>query len=395
MNPVVLVLNAGSSSLKYRLIEPDTAATRCSGLIERIGEDRSRVRHTYDATTTERDLPVSDHHEAMRQVLTCFDELGPSLADAHVVAVGHRVVMGGNDFDGPVRVTDDVVDTIDRLASLAPLHNPPSLATIEVARELLPHVPHVVVFDTAFFHDLPAVARTYALDREIAERHSIRRYGFHGTSHQYVSQRTAEVLDCNVAELRQIVLHLGNGASASAIVGGRPIDTSMGLTPLEGLVMGTRSGDIDPAIVIHLCRVAGMSIDDVDHLLNHRSGLLGLAGRNDMRDVHRLAAEGDAHARLGLDIYVHRLRKYIGAYAAIMGGLDALTFTAGVGENDPIVRSRATEGLGFLGIELDPEANASPSTEPRVISPAGARVSVLVIPTNEELEIARQVKSLL
>lgn len=394
MSSTILVLNAGSSSIKYRLLDPDGSASECAGVVERIGEDGSRVRHTYGDDASERELPVPDHREGMRLVLDCFERFGPGLGATSIAAVGHRVVMGGR-FAGPALITDEVVAAIDRLSPLAPLHNPPGVATIEIARALLPELAHVAVFDTSFFHDLPAAARTYALDHDVSERYAVRRYGFHGTSHQYVSRRTAEVLGRELAELRQIVLHLGNGASASAIAGGRPVDTSMGLTPLEGLVMGTRSGDLDPAVVFHLCRVGGMSIDDVDDLLNHRSGLLGLTGVKDMRDVHRLAGDGDDRARLGLDVYVHRLRKYIGGYAAIMGGVDAITFTAGVGENDAVVRARTVEGLGHLGVELDPERNAVPSCEPRVISPAGAPVSVLVVPTNEELEIARQVRSLI
>ena len=280
------------------------------------------------------------------------------------------------------------------LAPLAPLHNPANLAGINVARDLLPDVPHVAVFDTAFFRDLPRAAATYALDREIAAQHSVRRYGAHGTSHQYVSRTAAAVLGRDLGELRQIVLHLGNGASASAVLHGAPVDTSMGLTPLEGLVMGTRSGDIDPAVVIHLSRNAGMSIDEIDDLLNRRSGMLGLTGHNDMREVHRLIAAGDVDARVGLDVYVHRLKKYIGAYAAVMGGLDALSFTAGVGENDAVVRAETAAGLGFLGIEIDPVRNALRSDAPRLISPDTARVAVMVIPTDEEMAIALETMSL-
>jgi acetate kinase len=282
----------------------------------------------------------------------------------------------------------DVVAAVERLASLAPLHNPANLAGIHLARELLPDVPHVAVFDTAFFHDLPPAATTYALDRRVAERHGVRRYGFHGTSHQYVSRRAAEVLGRPLDDLRQIVLHLGNGASASAVVGGAPVETSMGLTPLEGLVMGTRTGDIDPAVFGHLSRVAGMSVDEVEDLLNRRSGMKGLTGENDMREVHRLIAAGDPMARLALDVYVHRLKKYIGAYTAIMGGIDVLTFTAGVGENDAVVRAETVVGLAFLGIAIDPARNAASGSGPRVLSLDDAPVTVLVVPTDEEMAIA-------
>lgn len=400
MTAAVLVLNCGSSSVKYELIalaggadEPAAAGGDgvriASGLIERIGEPGGRVEHVAGDARVARARPISDHVEALRVARELFEEVGPALPAAGIVAVGHRVVMGGRHFDRPVLVDADVIARIDELAPLAPLHNPPNLIGITVAREVFPDLPHVAVFDTSFFADLPEVAATYALERGTAAAHHIRRYGAHGTSHQYVSRRAAEVLGRDVTELRQIVLHLGNGASASAVRYGRAVDTSMGFTPLEGLVMGTRTGDIDAAVVIHLARQAGMSIDDIDELLNRRSGLKGLAGSNDMRDVHRAVAAGDPHARLALDVYVHRLRKYIGAYAAVMGGLDALTFTAGVGENDPVVRAGAVEGLEFLGLAVDPARNAAGGTGPRVISPDGAAVAVLVVPTDEELAIAR------
>jgi acetate kinase len=394
MSATVLVVNAGSSTIKYALIDPAIGTPVAEGLVERIGDAGSRVRHTHGGTTTERAEPVADHGEGLRRAFALFDEAGPSLAEAGVTAVGHRVVMGGTDYARPTLVDGDVLAAIDRLAPLAPLHNPANLTAIRAAQALLPGVPHVAVFDTAFFHDLPAAAATYAIDRTVAERHGVRRYGFHGTSHQYVSGRVPEVLGRDPAGLRQIVLHLGNGASASAVVGGRAVDTSMGLTPLEGLVMGTRSGDVDPAVVFHLARTAGMGVDDLDDLLNHRSGLRGLTGEGDMRAVHRLIAAGDRHARLGLDVYVHRLRKYVGAYAAVMGGLDALSFTAGVGENDAVVRAETAEGLGHLGIRVDPARNTAPSGEARVISPDGAPVTVMVVPTDEALAIARQALSL-
>lgn len=395
MTRTVLVLNSGSSSFKYQLVDPDAGTRLADGVVDRIGEDRSTIEHTAGGTTTERHARLGTHEDALTTVIDLFDEVGPPLDQAGIVAVGHRVVMGGREFAGPALVDDDVLATIDALSPLAPLHNPANLAGITVARTLLRDVPHVAVFDTAFFHDLPAAATTYALDREVAERHGIRRYGFHGTSHQYVSRAAARFLGRDLADLRQIVLHLGNGASASAIAGGRPVDTSMGMTPLEGLVMGTRSGDIDPAVVLHLARTAGMDLGDIDALLNRRSGMRGLTGHNDMRTVHALIADGDHDARLGLDVYVHRLRKYVGAYTALLGGLDVLTFTAGVGENDAIVRARVTEGLGVLGIEVDPDRNEARRDQPRRISPNGARVEVLVVPTDEELVIARGTVSLL
>ncbi len=392
MTSTVLVLNCGSSSVKYELIAPaggDDGVHLATGMIERIGEGSSRVEHVSAGGRAERSQPVTDHADALRVAQEMFDEIGPPLAAAGIVAVGHRVVMGGRYFDRPVLVDADVIARIDELAPLAPLHNPPNLTGITVAQAVFPDLPHVAVFDTSFFADLPAVAATYALERDTAATHDIRRYGAHGTSHQYVSQRAAEVLGRDVTELRQVVLHLGNGASASAVRFGGAVDTSMGFTPLEGLVMGTRTGDIDAAVVIHLARNVGMSIDEIDELLNRRSGMKGLAGSNDMRDVHRAIAAGDRHARLALDVYLHRLRKYIGAYAAVMGGLDALTFTAGVGENDPVVRAGAVAGLEFLGLAVDPARNTSTDSGPRIISPDGAAVAVLVVPTDEELAIAR------
>ena len=389
----VLVINSGSSSIKYQLIDPDTAESLANGLVERIGEDKGTIAHTYGGEKNTFSERIADHGAGLRRVIEICDEIGPDLASSGVVAVGHRVVQGGAYFATAPAVDDDVLERITELIPLAPLHNPANVKGIEVARELLPDVPHVALFDTAFFRGLPEAAATYALDREIARKLSIRRYGFHGTSHQYVSQAVAEML--GRTDLKQIVLHLGNGASASAVVGGHAIDTSMGLTPLEGLVMGTRSGDLDPAVVFHLRRVGGYDLDKIDDLLNKRSGLKGLCGNNDMREVHAMADSGDPEAQLALDVYAHRLRKYIGAYAAVMGGLDALTFTAGVGENDSQVRASACEGLGFLGVHLDAERNETRSKEARLISTDDSPVKVFVVPTNEELAIARQCVHLL
>ncbi|HLS73365.1 MAG TPA: acetate kinase [Actinomycetaceae bacterium] len=395
MNSTVLVINSGSSSIKYQLIEPNAGVVVASGLVERIGEEAARLRHTFEGQDTTLTEPVADHGTGLRRVLELFGSVGPDLHAAGIVAVGHRVVQGGRRYSSAVLVDDAVMADIDELSPLAPLHNPPNLRGIEVARELLPDVPHVAVFDTAFFSDLPDAAATYALDRRVAEKYRVRRYGAHGTSHEYVSRTAAIVTGRPLTELRQIVLHLGNGASASAVSGGRAVDTSMGMTPLEGLVMGTRTGDMDPAIIFHLRRNAGMDVDEIDDLVNRRSGLKGLAGANDMREIHRLIEAGDARARLALDVYTHRLRKYIGSYAAALGGLDVLSFTAGVGENDAVVRAEACAGLEFLGIEIDPERNSGRVTRPTVISTDSARVTVLVVPTNEELEIAQQALSLL
>lgn len=386
----VLVINSGSSSIKYQLVTPATGEAVASGLVERIGESTGAVKHVAHGTTTRRELPVPDHAEGLRIVLGLFDEIGPDLESAHVVAVGHRVVQGGDLFDGPVLVDAQVEKSIEELSPLAPLHNPPNLTGIRVGQALLPDVPHVAVFDTAFFRHLPEAAATYAIDSEVAHRYRVRRYGAHGTSHQYVSQQVAQIVGRPLEDLNQIVLHLGNGASASAVRGGVAVETSMGMTPLEGLVMGTRSGDIDPAILFHLYRNAGMSVDELDDLLNRRSGLKGLSGVNDFRALHDMVAEGDAGARLALDVYLHRLRKYIGAYHAVLGHLDVIAFTAGVGENDDIVRAGVLSGLEALGIEVDLARNEGRKSDVTVISPDGAKVTVLVVPTNEELAIARQ-----
>ncbi len=385
----VLVVNSGSSSIKYQLVDPVGGEAIAWGIVERIGEEVGSLKHVTQTSTTERELPVPDHGEGLRRVLSLFEAVGPDLSRANVIAVGHRVVQGGPVFDGPVLVDALVEHQIEQLSPLAPLHNPANLIGIRVGRALLPDVPHVAVFDTAFFHHLPAAAASYAIDRDVAEKHSVRRYGAHGTSHQYVSHEVAAFLGRDVEQTSTIVLHLGNGASASAVKNGHAVDTSMGLTPLEGLVMGTRSGDIDPAVTFHLMRNAGMDVDEVDDLLNRRSGLKGMTGQNDLREVHRLVEEGDAGAKVAIDVYAHRIKKYIGGYTAVLGGVDVIAFTAGVGENDDIVRARACEGLERLGIEIDLERNAGRKKEPTIISTDSSPTTVVVFPTNEELAIAR------
>jgi acetate kinase len=389
----VLVVNSGSSSFKYQLIDMETEKPLASGLVERIGESSGHTAHHGPNGDSERTLAIPDHTAGFRAMLDAFEADGPSLEEYPPVAVGHRVVHGGKRFFEPTIVTPLVEINIEDLADLAPLHNPANLQGIRAAEKAFPHVPHVAVFDTAFHQTLPPDAYTYAIDAELAERHRIRRYGFHGTSHKYVSETAAEFLGRPLDELKQIVLHLGNGASACAIDGGRSVDTSMGLTPLEGLVMGTRSGDIDPAVLIHLARRAHLDTAGLDELLNRKSGLLGLSGHGDMRDVQEAAASGDAAAQLALDTYLHRLKHYIGAYIAILGGLDVLTFTAGVGENAPLVRAGALAGLERLGIRIDESRNAERMTGARIISTDDSPVTVLVVPTNEELEIARQTLS--
>jgi acetate kinase len=385
----VLVLNSGSSSLKYQLVNPVGGEAIAAGTVERIGEPSGIVTHTFAGNRTRRELEVPDHGDALRLALGMFDEIGPRLADAGIYAVGHRVVHGGAEFSGPVVVDDAIIDRIEALVPLAPLHNPANVQGIRVARELLGDVPHVAVFDTAFFQGLPPAAYTYAIDREVATEHGVRRYGFHGTSHQYVAGKVARVLGRRVQDLNTIVLHLGNGASASAVRGGVPVDTSMGLTPLEGLVMGTRSGDVDPGVLFHLARNAGLGVDELDTLLNKRSGVLGLSGVNDFRELRSLIDAGDEDARLAFDVYIHRLRKYVGAYAALLGRVDVIAFTAGVGENDVDVRAAVCADLEGLGIAVDPERNAQRGGE-RIVSPDWAQTLVMVIPTMEELAIARQ-----
>ncbi|EYR64693.1 acetate kinase [Actinotalea ferrariae CF5-4] len=386
----VLVLNSGSSSIKYQLVDVSTGEAAAGGLVERIGESEGVLRHDGPTGRTERTQVVPDHTAGVRAVLDLFDEVGPSLTELELVAVGHRVVQGGDRFTEPTLVDDDVEAAIEELSPLAPLHNPPNLAGIRAARTAFPDLPHVAIFDTAFHHTLPPEAYTYAIDRETARTYGIRRYGFHGTSHAYVSRRAAAMLGKDPAEVNLVVAHLGNGASITAVEGGCSVETSMGLTPLEGLVMGTRSGDLDPAVIFHLQRVAGMSTDEIDTLLNRRSGLLGLAGVNDLRDIHAAIEAGDDDAALALEVYCHRLRHYVGAYYAQLGRVDAVVFTAGVGENDDVVRLEALSGLERLGIVVDPERNEGRKKAETVISPDDAEVAVLVIPTNEELEIAQQ-----
>ncbi|MGD9960333.1 acetate/propionate family kinase [Nocardioides sp.] len=387
MSSPILVLNCGSSSLKYQLVDATTEAVLASGLVERIGEADGALTHRVGGERFEQRAQFTDHRAALAAIQEAFAGHGPDLAASGLRGMGHRVVHGGDRFREPTLLDDAVLEGIAEQNSLAPLHNPPALQGIRAAMTLRPDLPHVGVFDTAFFADLPAVAHTYAIDRDVARRHRIRRYGFHGTSHDYVSAAVAAFLGRDRAELNQIVLHLGNGASVSAIEAGRAVDTSMGLTPLEGLVMGTRPGDLDPGIQGYLSQ-AGMSTTDIDTMLNKRSGLLGLAGENDFRALQSLREGGDEDAELAHGIYVRRIVKYVGAYLAVLGHVDALTFTAGIGENNAGVRADVLTALAPLGFVLDRERNAS-GTGPRVISADGSPTTVLVVPTNEELAIAR------
>ncbi|MEV0116387.1 acetate kinase [Streptomyces sp. NPDC050844] len=394
----VLVLNSGSSSVKYQLLDMRDSSRLAVGLVERIGEETSRIKHTPliggGAVERERNEPIADHEAALKAVSAELAADGLGLDSPELAAIGHRVVHGGLKFSAPTVITDEVLAEIQRLVPVAPLHNPANITGIRTAQALRPDLPQVAVFDTAFHTTMPESAARYAIDVATADEHRVRRYGFHGTSHAYVSRETAKLLGKAPEDVNVIVLHLGNGASASAVRGGKCVDTSMGLTPLEGLVMGTRSGDVDPAVVFHLARVGGMSIDEVDALLNKKSGLIGLCGDNDMRVIRRRIDEGDEAAALAFDIYIHRLKKYIGAYYAVLGRVDAVAFTAGVGENAAPVREAAVAGLEELGLAVDGELNSVRSDEARLISPEYSRVAVAVVPTDEELEIAQQTYAL-
>ncbi len=391
MSTPILLLNCGSSSIKYQVIDADSEAVVASGIIQRIGDESGTLDHKLDGETVHVDRGFPNHARALSYLVRVFNAHGPDLDT--IKAVGHRTVHGGEFFRSTVVIDDGVLERLRELSPLAPLHNPPGIAGIEAAREALPDVPHVAIFDTAFFATLPPEAYTYAIDAELAKAHGIRKYGFHGTSHSYVSRKAAEVLGKDYSELNQIVCHLGNGASISAIRGGVAVDTSMGLTPLAGLVMGTRSGDVDPGMHAFLGRTLGLDLAGVDNLLNKKSGMLGLCGVTDFRDINDLINEGDKAADLAMDVYVHRLISYIGSYLAVLGGVDVLSFTAGVGENDALVRARVLERLAPLGFVMDAEANGSRSREARVISTPESRVTIMVVPTNEELAMARETKA--
>jgi acetate kinase len=389
MSDHVLVINAGSSSLKYSLMDAGSGEAAADGLIERIGEAEGHQKHRGPDGETESSDPIASHEDALRAALKAFGTHGPSLDAVDLAAVGHRVVHGGSRFAAPSLVDDALIAEVTELVPLAPLHNPANLEGIEVARRLFPDLPQVAVFDTAFHQTLPPHAYTYAVPSQWLEEHGIRRYGFHGTSHSFVSEQAARRLGRDLADVNLIVLHLGNGCSASAVRGGQSVETSMGMTPLEGLVMGTRSGDLDPAIHGHLARELGWSVDEIDRALNSESGLKGLAGENDFRELSRLRASGNERAQLAFDVYCHRIKKYVGAYYAVLGTVDAIVFTAGVGQHSAEVRAKSLDGLERLGIQLDGERNAEPG-DSGMVSSDDSEVAVLVIPTNEEWEIARQ-----
>ncbi len=391
MSSVVLVLNAGSSSLKYSLVEADTGEALAGGLVERIGESNGILTHRGPSGEKRLEQAIASHEDALAGVLEAFETQGPSLDEVDLAAIGHRVVHGGDRFADPVLIDDHLVDAVRELVPLAPLHNPANLEGIEVARRLFPDLPQVAVFDTAFHQTLPEHAYTYAVPRAWRDEHRVRRYGFHGTSHAFVSREAARLLGREPEDVNVIVLHLGNGCSATAVAAGRSVDTSMGMTPLEGLVMGTRSGDVDPALHAHLARQEGWSLDEIDRVLNRESGLKGMAGENDFRELSRMVEAGDEAARLAFDVYCYRIRKYVGAYSAVLGRVDAIAFTAGVGQHSPAVRRASLAGLETMGVEVDAGLNdAATGREPAVVSTPDSRVAVMVVPTNEEWEIARQ-----
>ena len=391
----VIVINSGSSSIKYEAFELEGLAAVAKGLLERIGADDSRLKHRWltpsgsweEIVETRR---VADHREGISFILEVSSRARSANVVPEIFAVGHRVVHGGEKFSQPARIDDAVLRTIEGLIPLAPLHNPANVTGIKVMRELLPAVPQVAVFDTAFHQTMPSRAFHYALPAEFYESYGVRRYGFHGTSHQYVAGEAAHYLGRPPDALNLITLHLGNGASAAAIERGKSIDTSMGLTPLEGLIMGTRCGDIDPAVHFYLARKTGRPFQEIEGILNRESGLKGICGLNDMREIQDRSREGDAQAELALEMFCYRVRKYIGAYYAALGSVDAIIFTGGIGENSAVVRAKSCEGLSSFGIVIDESRNNEEAGGPREIQVKESRVRVLVIPTNEEHEIARQ-----
>jgi len=389
----ILVINAGSSSIKYQLYNMKDESVLASGRVERIGTESAIVTHEPADRPGVREVSeILDHVTAVRRVLDLLlhREHGVVNSIAEIEAVGHRVVHGGETFKESVLVDDEVKRGIRDLFDLAPLHNPAAMMGINAVEQNMPNMPQAVVFDTAFHQTMPRHAYLYPIPMALYRRHKIRRYGFHGTSHFYVSERAAGLIGRPIAELKMVTCHIGNGASCAAIEGGRSVDTSMGLTPLEGLMMGTRSGDIDPAIVPFVMSKEELTLGEVNSMLNKHSGMLAISGfSGDMREIVEAMEDGDKNARLAFDMFCYRLRKYVGAYAAAMNGLDALVFTAGIGENSPDVRKAVCDGLTFLGVELDEAANRQRSKEARVISTPQSRVKVLVVPTNEELIIAR------
>ncbi len=395
----ILVINCGSSSLKYQLIDMDTETAMASGLIERIGEPEGILTHksqpdTDKETKTVREEPIPDHEAGLRLAQSVMAESETGGAP-DIKAVGHRVVHGGESFNSSAKITPEAMLAIEKTIPLAPLHNPANLTGIRVAQELFPDAPQVAVFDTAFHQTMPPKAYHYALPYEYYEEMGVRRYGFHGTSHKFVAAEAAGLLGRPLDELKLVTAHLGSGASICAIEKGRSVDTTMGMTPLGGVIMGTRVGNIDPGVVMYIAQQKGYSVEEIDRVLQKESGLKGICGSNDMRDIHARAAEGDERARLAEDMFFHRIRQYVGAYFFELGKVDALVFTAGIGEHDPLTRERCCQGLENYGVVMDAEKNQSGRGEARVVSTPESAVKIMVIPTNEELEIARQTVAVL
>ncbi len=389
----VLILNCGSSSVKYQLMESENGEVFAKGIVERIGIRGSRLKHKKEGKSFIIEKDIQNHNQAIELVVnTLLDkEIGVISDIKEIDAVGHRVVHGGEKFSNSVIITEEVKKAIRDNFELAPLHNPPNLKGIEAAEELMPNIPQVAVFDTAFHQTIPEFAYLYAIPYELYKKYKIRRYGFHGTSHYYVSRRSAELLGKNVEDLKIISCHLGNGASIAAIKNGKSFDTSMGFTPLEGLVMGTRSGDIDPGVIFFLLENTDMTESEVYSLLNKKSGFLGLFEESsDSRDIVEAYEKGNLRAKLTLEVWAHRIRKYIAGYAGAMGGVDVVIFTAGIGENCPVSRKLCVEGLDFMGIEIDDKLNEEYNRKEGIISPENSKVKVMVIPTNEELVIAQE-----
>ncbi len=387
----ILVLNCGSSSVKYQLIDISSEEALVKGIVERIGIEGSFLEQEIESEEIQIEKEVEDHSQAINLVIdTLLDDEKGYLEDIEEIsAVGHRVVHGGEKFSESVEITGEVIEQIEEVSDLAPLHNPPNLAGIRVCRDLLPNIPQVAVFDTSFHQTMPEKAYMYALPYEYYEEYGVRRYGFHGTSHKYVARRAAALMERDIEDLNIITCHLGNGASLAAVKEGSSVDTSMGLTPLEGLVMGTRCGDIDPAIVPFLQKREDLSPEEIDDVMNKNSGMLGLSGiSNDARDIEEAAEEGDERAKLTEDVFCYRVKKYIGAYAAAMGGLDCVVFTAGIGENSVTMREKILKDLDFLGLEIDDKANQIRGEE-KIITDPNSETAAAVIPTNEELMIAR------
>lgn len=396
---IILVINSGSSSIKYRLFHSSDFSTLAFGLAEKIGEETSLLSHTRVRSTSEsqqkrKEGRIANHRDGLLQIVDLLldSDCGAIQNKEEISAVGHRVVHGGESFKSPTIVDDDVIEAITENTRLAPLHNPPNLIGIEVARDIFPGAVQVAVFDTAFHQTMPEEAFLYAIPYDLYERNGIRRYGFHGTSHSYVAERAAAFMNRPLSNLNLITIHLGNGASMAAIKKGKCVDTSMGMTPLAGLVMGTRSGDLDPAIPIFLADQLGMSLNEIDDLLNKGSGLKGICETNDMRSVIENRDAGDVKAKIAFEIYVYRIRKYIGAYYAALEHVDALVFTAGIGENSPEVRALSCKGLHNLGIKIHKSKNNQKTDGVREIHTSSAKVKVLVIPTNEELKIAEETR---